>query len=51
MKAKKIADLILKEPVETRGNLFQDIGVELNKSSQGYTGKLFLVLARQYGIK
>ena len=49
-KVKLITEMISKEPVETRGNLFRAIGDELKNQTQGYTSTLFYKIADEYGI-
>lgn len=43
-----IAELIKDMDVDDRGKLFEDIGMELVRQSQGYTGMLFTDLAKTY---
>lgn len=46
--AKTIATLIKDIDVDERAKLFADIGMELVRQSQGYTGMLFTDLAKTY---
>lgn len=51
LKAKKIAKEVSDTPTELRGNLFLEIGIELEKNTQGFTSKLFKDIGKIYGFK
>lgn len=50
-KGDAIAKAIAEIPTELRGNLFMGIGKKLQQNAQGYTGSLFLHIAKAYGVK
>lgn len=48
VEALAISKIIQNIPTEDRGILLREIGNDLRKNIQGYTGKLFLEIADKY---
>lgn len=49
--AKQIADLIIDMDTDARGQLFKEIGEELQKKTQYFTAALFYKIAIEYGYE
>lgn len=43
-----ISDIVKNTPTELRGVLLKEVGNDLIKNSQGYTGKLFREIGEKY---
>lgn len=49
-RARMIADMIIEENTDFRGDLLDEVARCLYDSSQGYTGKIFKIAADKYGM-
>ena len=49
-RARMIADMVLEENTDYRGDLLDEVARCLYDSAQGYTGKVFKVAADKYGM-
>lgn len=48
MTPKEVAQAIMDQPTEVRGNFLRDVSEELKRRGQGYTGKLMAMVASAY---
>ena len=50
-RARKIADLVMQENTDYRGNLLNEVSQCLYRDAQGYTGAVFKNAADNYGME